>query len=253
MSTDLPPAPEARLPRHVAIIMDGNGRWAESRHRPRTFGHRAGARAVNACIDACLADGIQVLTLFAFSSENWRRPKDEVGALMQLFLRALDREVDELLRRGVQVRFIGERSAFAPELQERMTRAEAATAANRRLHLCIAANYGGRWDIAQAMRAVAQDVQAGRLQSADIDEARVAPYFSLHDLPEPDLFIRTGGEHRISNFLLWQMAYCELYFSDVLWPDFDAAALRAAFTDFARRERRFGMTGGQIAEHGVPA
>jgi undecaprenyl diphosphate synthase len=253
MSTVLPAAPDSRLPRHVAIIMDGNGRWAESRHRPRTLGHRAGARAVNSCIDTCLADGIQVLTLFAFSSENWRRPKDEVGALMQLFLRALDREVDELLRRGVQVRFIGERSAFAPELQERMTRAEAATAANRRLHLCIAANYGGRWDITQAMRAVADEVQSGRLRSADIDEARVAPFFSLHDLPEPDLFIRTGGEHRISNFLLWQMAYCELYFSEVLWPDFDAEALRAAFADFAGRERRFGMTGSQIAEHGVPA
>ncbi len=236
----------ARKPRHIAVIMDGNGRWAEARRRPRSIGHRAGARAVNACIDACLEDGIEVLTLFAFSSENWRRPKEEVGALMQLFLRALDREVDELQRRGVQIRFIGERSAFAPELQQRMTRAEQLTVANSRLHLCIAANYGGRWDIAQAARALATEVQSGRLDAASIDEAALCPHFALHDLPDPDLFIRTGGDHRISNFLLWQMAYCELYFTDTLWPDFDAVALRVALADFSRRERRFGMTGAQI-------
>jgi undecaprenyl diphosphate synthase len=236
-----------RRPRHVAIIMDGNGRWAEARRRPRTIGHRAGARAVNACIDACLEDGIEVLTLFAFSSENWRRPKEEVGALMQLFLRALDREVDELHRRGVQVRFLGERGAFAPELQQRMARAEAVTAGNARLRLCIAANYGGRWDVAQAARAVAREVAAGRLAPEAIDEGTLAPHFALHDLPPPDLFIRTGGEHRISNFLLWQLAYCELYFTDVLWPDFDAAALRAAVADFAGRERRFGLTSAQLA------
>jgi undecaprenyl diphosphate synthase len=242
----------ARKPRHVAIIMDGNGRWAEARRRPRTIGHRAGARAVNACIDACLEDGIEVLTLFAFSSENWRRPKEEVGALMQLFLRALDREVDELHRRGVQVRFVGERSAFAPELQQRMARAEHVTAGNSRLRLCIAANYGGRWDIAQAARALAIEVRAGRLDPATIDESALAPHFALHDLPAPDLFIRTGGEHRISNFLLWQLAYCELYFTDTLWPDFDAAALRAAIDDFAGRERRFGLTGAQIAAGAAP-
>ena len=234
-------------PRHIAIIMDGNGRWAQARNRPRTLGHRAGARAVNACIDACLEDGIEVLTLFAFSSENWRRPKEEVGALMQLFLRALDREVDELHRRGVQVRFIGEKSAFAAELQQRMARAEAMTVGNSRLRLCIAANYGGRWDIAQAARAVAAEVAAGRLAPEAIDETTLAPHFALHDLPAPDLFIRTGGDHRISNFLLWQLAYCELYFTDTLWPDFDAAALRAALADFARRERRFGLTSAQIA------
>ena len=237
----------AALPRHIAIIMDGNGRWAEARRRPRTIGHRAGARAVNACIDTCLQEGVEVLTLFAFSSENWRRPKEEVGALMQLFLRALDREVDELHRRGVQVRFIGERSAFAPELQQRMNRAEDLTARNGRLHLCIAANYGGRWDIAQAARALARDVQAGRVALETIDEDALAPYFALPDLPAPDLFIRTGGDHRISNFLLWQLAYCELYFTDTLWPDFDAAALRVAMADFARRERRFGKTSAQIA------
>jgi undecaprenyl diphosphate synthase len=241
-----------RRPRHIAIIMDGNGRWAEARRRPRTIGHRAGARAVNACIDTCLEDGIEVLTLFAFSSENWRRPKEEVGALMQLFLRALDREVDELHRRGVQVRFLGERSAFAPELQQRMARAETLTAANARLRLCIAANYGGRWDIAEAARALAREVGAGRLDPAAIDEAMLAPHFSLHDLPAPDLFIRTGGEHRISNFLLWQLAYTELYFTDTLWPDFDAAALRLAIDDYAGRERRFGLTGAQIAAGAAP-
>ena len=234
------------LPRHIAIIMDGNGRWAEARRRPRSIGHRAGARAVNACIDACLADGIEVLTLFAFSSENWQRPKEEVGALMQLFLRALDREVDELHRRGVRVRFIGERSAFAPELQQRMDRAEQVTHANARLHLCIAANYGGRWDMAQAARALAEEVQAGHLAPDAIDENRLMPHFALSQLPAPDLFIRTGGEHRISNFLLWQLAYCELYFTDVLWPDFDAAALRTAIADFAGRERRYGKTSAQV-------
>jgi undecaprenyl diphosphate synthase len=234
-------------PRHIAIIMDGNGRWAQARNRPRTLGHRAGARAVNACIDTCLEDGIEVLTLFAFSSENWRRPKEEVGALMQLFLRALDREVEELHRRGVRVRFLGEKGAFAPELQQRMQRAETVTAANSRLQLCIAANYGGRWDIAQAARALARDAVAGRLQPDAIDEGALDARIALHDLPAPDLFIRTGGEHRISNFLLWQLAYCELYFCDTLWPDFDAAALRAAIEDFAGRERRFGMTGAQIA------
>ena len=223
--------------------MDGNGRWAQARNRPRTLGHRAGARAVNACIDTCLADGIEVLTLFAFSSENWRRPKEEVGALMQLFLRALDREVDELQRRGVRVRFIGERGAFAPELQQRMQRAEQLTAGNTKLQLCIAANYGGRWDIVNACRAAI----AQGLPAEAIDEATLGRFMALGDLPPPDLFIRTGGEHRISNFLLWQLAYTELYFCDTLWPDFDAAALRAALADFAGRERRFGMTGAQIA------
>jgi undecaprenyl diphosphate synthase len=252
MSQDPSAGPGARKPRHIAIIMDGNGRWAEARRRPRTVGHRAGARAVNACIDACLEDGIEVLTLFAFSSENWRRPKEEVGALMQLFLRALDREVDELHRRGVQVRFIGERSAFAPELQQRMARAEHVTADNARLRLCIAANYGGRWDVAQAARALALEVHSGQRDASTIDEAALAPHFALHDLPAPDLFIRTGGEHRISNFLLWQLAYCELYFTDTLWPDFDAAALRAAIQDFAGRERRFGLTGAQIAAGAAP-
>lgn len=240
-----------RVPKHIAIIMDGNGRWARARHRPRSVGHRVGARAVNACIDACLADGIEVLTLFAFSSENWRRPSDEVGALMQLFLRALDREVADLHRRGVRLRFIGERSAFAPDIGNRMTQAEALTIGNNRMHLNVAVGYGGRWDITQATRALAREVAAGRLLPEQIDEARLAAAFPLHGLPEPDLFIRTGGDMRISNFLLWHLAYCELYFTETLWPDFDAAALRLALAEFARRERRFGMTPGQVTEQSL--
>src|SRR5690606_24843526 len=193
--------------------------------------HRAGARAVNLCIDYCLERGIEALTLFAFSSENWRRPRDEVGALMQLFMRALDREVDELQRRGVRLRFIGERSAFAPELQARMQRAEHCTAGNRRLQLGIAANYGGRWDLAQACRRLAARVRDGELDAASIDEHVLGAELALHGLPEPDLFVRTGGEQRISNFLLWQLAYCELWFTDILWPDLDRATLDRALAD----------------------
>jgi undecaprenyl diphosphate synthase len=240
------PIPDARLPRHIAIVMDGNGRWAKARHRPRSIGHRAGARAVNACIDACLEKGVEALTLFAFSSENWRRPSEEVGALMQLFLRALGREVDELHRRGVRVRFIGARQAFAEDIRTRMARAEALTRDNRRLHLNIAADYGGRWDMVQAAQAVAREVAAGVIAPEDIDEAGLSRHFALHDLPEPDLFIRTGGDMRISNFLLWQLAYCELHFTNTLWPDFDADALALALDDFARRERRFGMISEQL-------
>ena len=242
------PAPDCRVPRHLAIIMDGNGRWAKARHRPRSVGHRVGVKAVNACIDACLEAGIQVLTLFAFSSENWRRPSDEVGALMQLFLRALDREVGELHRRGVRLRFIGEHSGFATDIRSRMLQAEQLTGGNRRMHLNIALGYGGRWDIAQAARALALEVAAGRLQPDEIDESRLAACFPLHGLPEPDLFIRTGGEMRISNFLLWHLAYSELYFSPVLWPDFDAAQLRLALAEYARRERRFGLIPEQLAQ-----
>jgi undecaprenyl diphosphate synthase len=226
--------------------MDGNGRWAKARMRPRSIGHRAGARAVNRCIDWSLHNGIEALTLFAFSSENWRRPAEEVGALMQLFMRALDREVDELARRDVRLHFIGERGAFSSDLQQRMARGEALTAAGQRLVLTIAANYGGRWDIAQACRRAARDVAAGRLAAESIDEQQLAPYLALSELPPPDLFIRTGGEHRISNFLLWQLAYSELYFTDTLWPDVDAAVLDAALADFAGRERRYGKTSDQV-------
>ncbi|MCC5062252.1 polyprenyl diphosphate synthase [Xanthomonas campestris pv. raphani] len=238
----------AAVPRHIAIIMDGNGRWAQRRRRPRVIGHRAGARAVNRTIDFCLDKGVSALTLFAFSSENWGRPQDEVDALMKLFLHALDREVEELQRRGVQVRFIGDRSRFTAPLRDRMAGAERITAANTRLVLSIAASYGGRQDIAMAARALAVEVAAGRLQPEQIDEALLASRVALADLPAPDLFIRTGGDTRISNFLLWQLAYTELWFTETLWPEFDAGVLQQALDDYAGRERRFGLTSAQIAE-----
>ena len=240
--------PVPAVPRHLAVIMDGNGRWAQRRRRPRIIGHRAGARAVNVCIDFCLERGIRALTLFAFSSENWGRPQEEVGALMKLFLNALDREVEELDRRGVRVRFIGERERFPQGIRERMHDAEARTLANARLDLVIAASYGGRQDIANAARALAADVAAGKLHAGDIDEAAVASRMALADLPAPDLFIRTGGDHRISNFLLWQLAYTELWFTELLWPELDAATLQQALDDFAGRERRFGLTSAQVAD-----
>lgn len=231
--------------------MDGNGRWAERRRRPRMIGHRAGARAVNLCIDFCLERGVQALTLFAFSSENWGRPAEEVGALMKLFMGALEREVDELHRRGVRIRFIGQRARFAPGIVQRMEAAERLTVDNTRLTLVIAASYGGRQDLADAARALAEEVAAGRLRPEDIDEARLDAHVALSDLPPPDLFIRTGGDHRISNFLLWQLAYTELWFTETLWPDLDATVLQAALDDFAMRERRFGLTGAQVATHGT--
>ncbi|KAB7776406.1 Ditrans,polycis-undecaprenyl-diphosphate synthase ((2E,6E)-farnesyl-diphosphate specific) [Xanthomonas sacchari] len=236
------------LPRHLAIIMDGNGRWAQRRRRPRVIGHRAGARAVNRTIDFCLERGIGALTLFAFSSENWGRPQEEVDALMKLFLHALDREVEELQRRGVRVRFIGDRSRFAPSLCERMAQAEARTRDNQALHLSIAASYGGRQDIALAARALAEDVAAGRLRPEQIDEEALSARMALAELPPPDLFIRTGGDLRISNFLLWQLAYTELWFTETLWPEFGPEVLQQALDDYARRERRFGLTSAQVAE-----
>ena len=245
--TAMPPALPA-LPRHLAVIMDGNGRWAQQRLRPRIIGHRAGARAVNVCIDFCLERGIRALTLFAFSSENWGRPQEEVGALMKLFMGALDREVEELHRRGVRVRFIGERERFSLVIRERMQAAEAQTSVNTKLDLVIAASYGGRQDIAQAARTLAAEVAAGTLRAEDIDEAAVAARMSLADLPAPDLFIRTGGDHRISNFLLWQLAYTELWFTDLLWPELDHATLQLALDDYAGRERRFGLTSAQVVD-----
>ena len=244
------PTPAA-VPRHLAVIMDGNGRWAARRKRPRMIGHRAGARAVNLCIDFCLEHGIEALTLFAFSSENWGRPEEEVGALMKLFLNALEREVDELHRRGVRVRFIGERDRFSTTIRERMRHAEELTAGNGRLALSIAASYGGRQDIAMAARALAEDVAAGRLRPQDIDEAALAARVALADVPPPDLFIRTGGDMRISNFLLWQLAYTELWFTDVLWPELDAGTLHAALQAYASRERRYGLTSAQVAQQDV--
>ena len=236
----------ARKPRHIAIIMDGNGRWAERRHRPRSFGHRAGARTVKLCVRFCLERKIEALTLFAFSSENWKRPQDEVSLLMSLFLRALDREVADLHKYGVRLRFIGERTLFSDVIRERMLAAETLTGGNSTLTLTIAASYGGRWDILQACRQIAREAAAGILDPATLNESDVAARLGLADLPEPDLFIRTGGDQRISNFMLWQMAYTELWFTESLWPDLDAIELDRALADFARRERRFGLTSAQL-------
>ncbi len=238
---------EPPIPRHIAIVMDGNGRWAKARHRPRSFGHNAGRKAVREVVEGCLREGVEALTLFAFSSENWKRPEEEVGALMALFLRALDKETDELHAQGVRLRFVGDLAAFDAPLRERMQAAMARTAGNRKLALNIAVNYGGRWEIAQAARLAAAAVARGELAVEAIDEAALDRYMCLAELPPLDLFIRTGGECRLSNFLLWQAAYAELHFTDTLWPDFDQACLRRAIEDFGRRERRYGRTGEQIA------
>ncbi len=237
-----------KLPRHVAIIMDGNGRWAKRRLMPRIAGHRAGVEAVRGIVKACARKGIEVLTLFAFSSENWRRPREEVGLLMDLLLSALEREAQKLHENDVCLRFIGDRSAFSAKLSEKMAEAEVLTAANTGLKLVIAVNYGGRWDITQAARRLARQVATGELAAEAIDEALLQGQLSLADLPEPDLFIRTGGEQRVSNFLLWQLAYTELYFTDTLWPDFNDQSFEAALASFAGRQRRFGRTGDQVEQ-----
>lgn len=234
------------LPRHVAVIMDGNGRWAKQRNMPRFAGHKAGMESVRAMVRVCLQRGISHLTLFAFSSENWRRPAEEVGLLMNLFMMALDREVRKLHKHDVRLRVIGDCTAFAEELQQRIQNAEQLTAGNNALHLNIAANYGGRWDIVRATGLLAQKVRDGLLQPDAIDEQMIADNLSLAGLPEPDLFIRTGGEQRISNFLLWQLAYTELYFTPRLWPDFGEEAFAEALQSFAGRQRRFGRTGEQV-------
>ncbi len=241
------PAAAADVPRHLAIVMDGNGRWARRRAQPRSFGHRAGQKAVRASVEYCLQRGIGVLTLFAFSSENWKRPGTEVGALMDLFMKALDREVDELHQHGVQVRFIGDLSTFSSAMHKRMRAATLRTADNTRLVLNVCVSYGGRWDIAQAARRIAEAAVRGELDPATIGEDTLAPHLCLAGLPPPDLLIRTGGEQRISNFLLWQLAYTELYFTDTLWPDMDDAALDRALEDYQRRERRFGCIPAELA------
>jgi len=242
--------PESKnaVPQHVAIIMDGNGRWAHTRMLPRYVGHREGVKAVSRIVEACRNKGINVLTLFAFSSENWRRPSDEVGWLMDLFIRTLKKEIDTLHRNGVRIRFIGDRHAFPTDLREQIDHAEARTLHNRELNLVIAANYGGHWDITQACRALAQRVAAGEIKPGDITSGMVDAQISLSDLPAPDLFIRTGGEQRISNFLLWQLAYTELYFTEILWPAFDEKALDDALLSFACRQRRFGRTAEQVEQ-----
>ena len=238
----------AGLPSHIAIVMDGNGRWAEQRKRPRTFGHQAGQKALRRVVEHCGKIGVPELTVFAFSSENWRRPHKEVKRLMELFMRALDKETRELDENNVRLRFIGDMDRFSPELRERVHAATSLTASNRHLTLNVAINYGGRWDIATAARRIAEDVAAGRLAPDAIDEAFFGTRVALGDSPDPDLFIRTGGEMRISNFLLWQSAYTEFHFTPVLWPDFDGEALDRAIAEFRSRERRFGQTGAQARQ-----
>lgn len=240
--------PMGCLPRHIAIIMDGNGRWAQARSLPRVAGHRAGVEAVRGVVAACAERGVEVLTLFAFSSENWRRPQKEVGLLMELFVTALQGEIKKLHKNNVRFRLIGDRSAFKPKLQKLINNAEELTVANTGLTLVIAANYGGRWDIAEATKKIAQQVEAGVLKAADITPEHVHTAMSMHDLPEPDLFIRTGGEQRISNFLIWQLAYSELFFTNTLWPDFNKDVLQEALSSFANRQRRFGLTGEQVEQ-----
>jgi undecaprenyl diphosphate synthase len=237
----------ADSPQHVAIIMDGNGRWARSRGMPRPAGHRASLKVVRKVVEECVERKVRHLTLFAFSSENWRRPADEVGMLMNLFLDALEREVADLHRNQVRLRFIGDRDLLGTELARRMRSAEQLTEDNTGLRLIVAMAYGGRWDIAQACRSLAAEAAAGTLAPAAIDEARIAERLALAGIPDPDLLIRTGGERRISNFLLWNLAYTELYFCDELWPEFSIAQLDAAFDSFRQRERRFGKTSGQLA------
>jgi len=238
--------PESRqVPRHVAIIMDGNGRWARQRFLPRVAGHKRGVEAVRRAVRACVSRGVGFLTLFAFSSENWRRPPEEVSLLMQLFILALEQEVNKLHENGIRFRVIGDLAPFEPKLARLIDDAQELTAGNTRLTLTVAANYGGRWDVVQA----ANRMLADRPElAAGFGEKDLLPYLALNYAPEPDLFIRTGGEQRISNFILWQLAYTELYFTDLLWPDFDDAALDRAIESFRQRERRFGRTSEQLPQ-----
>jgi undecaprenyl diphosphate synthase len=233
------------VPRHIAIIMDGNGRWAAARGQPRASGHKQGIASVRMAIEECAKRKIEALTVFAFSSENWKRPTDEVASLMSLFMDALDREIAELHKNQVRVRFIGDRRSLSVRLQSRIAAAEELTAQNGGLKLQVAVSYGGRWDIAEATRKLARRVANGSLRADDITEDDVASALELSGVPDPDLLVRTGGEMRISNFLLWNLAYTELYFTDKLWPEFDVAAFEDALAFFGGRERRFGLTGSQ--------
>lgn len=233
-------------PRHVAIIMDGNNRWAKQRGLRGVEGHKQGAKTVRDTVENCARAGVEVLTVYAFSSENWRRPQDEVNALMNLFLEALADEVPDLHQNGIRLRFIGDLSAFSDELRGKMQQAMEQTAGNKQMVFAVAVNYGGQWDIANAARQLAIQVKAGKLDPADIDTDAVQAHIALGDLPPPDLCIRTGGDNRISNFLLWQLAYAELYFTDLFWPDFDDQALADAFAEYRQRQRRFGRTSEQV-------
>jgi undecaprenyl diphosphate synthase len=238
------------LPRHIAIIMDGNGRWANARGLPRAAGHKEGIPRVRTAIEECAKRGVEALTVFAFSSENWKRPTDEVSALMGLFMDALDREIADLHKNKVRVRFIGDRQSLSVRLQARIAAAEELTAANPGLKFQVAVSYGGRWDIVNAARELARRVTSGAIRLDDITEDSLSATLQLAGVPDPDLLIRTGGEQRISNFLLWNLAYAELYFTDALWPEFDVARFDDALAFFAKRERRFGLTGGQIRGNG---
>ena len=236
--------PNADVPRHIAIIMDGNGRWAKRRLMPRVAGHRKGVEALRGVIRACAERGVSHLTVFAFSSENWRRPQEEVTLLMELFMRALENEVTRLHENNIRFRVIGDLSGFSGRIQNLIRDAETLTQNNTRLTFTVAANYGGRWDVVQAVRRI----MASGVAAEAVDETMLAQHLSVADAPEPDLFIRTGGEQRISNFLLWQLAYTELHFTDALWPDFDAQALDAAIASYRNRERRFGRTSDQVRD-----
>jgi undecaprenyl diphosphate synthase len=246
--------PETQIvPQHVAIIMDGNGRWATNRHLPRTAGHVKGVQSVRKVVQTAATHGVKYLTLFAFSSENWRRPEEEVTLLMRLFMQALEREVAQLKKQGVRLRVIGDRSKFDTKLQSMMSKAEASTAENDAFHLTIAANYGGRWDILNATRRMLVQNPNFCQQPEHINEAELAPYLSMAWAPEPDLFIRTGGEQRVSNFLIWQLAYTELFFTEKYWPDFGEAELLESFVWYRTRERRFGRTSAQLTENQTTA
>ena len=237
---------QSSRPSHVCIIMDGNGRWAKKRLMPRVYGHRKGVETTRDCVEFFARAGVDYLTLFAFSSENWNRPEEEVSGLMQLFMQSLRRYADELHEQGLRIRFIGDRAQFSQKLQREIESTETKTADNQGMTLNIAANYGGQWDILNAARQLAVRVRDGDLAAEQIDEVQFASGLSLAGVPDPDLFIRTGGEQRISNFLLWQLAYTEFYFCSCLWPDFDESEMQAALDDYSRRQRRFGQTGDQV-------
>ena len=245
------PESDNNNPRHIAIIMDGNGRWAQKRFMPRAVGHQAGVKAVRKIVEYCAEHSVEVLTLFAFSSENWRRPEAEVSLLMSLFMATLQREINKLDRNNIRLRFIGDRTAFSDKLQQKMAEGEAQTENNTALTLVVAANYGGHWDMCQAFRKVAEKMAEGKLINQQINEELINQHLSTAGLPEPDLFIRTGGEQRVSNFMLWQLAYTELYFTPTLWPDFDQNSLEDAIKSFKSRQRRFGHTSEQVLNKSV--
>ncbi len=234
------------IPAHICIIMDGNGRWATKRLMPRSYGHKKGVETTRSAVEYFAKAGVKHLTLFAFSSENWNRPVDEVNTLMELFLTSLKKNTDELNDKGIRIRFIGNRSAFSQKLRDQISSTESQTQNNQTLNLNIAANYGGQWDIINALQIITAKLENGELDSENIDQSLFESQLSLADTPEPDLFIRTGGEQRISNFLIWQLAYTELFFTDVLWPDFTTREMQAALDEYARRQRRYGKTGDQI-------